>query len=120
MRTYIHICVEKINRKGIGGFFTHTLYIYIYTHTHTLTHTYIHTYIHTCKQTRIADVKSLGAKVYKDHGLPEATELFRLQRKDFEEVRDRDRKTERERVCVYMRERKTERNRERQRDRVCV
>lgn len=50
----------EIDRKGIGGFFGEAALV--------------------LKQARIADVRSCGAKVYKDHGLPEAAELFRLHR----------------------------------------
>ncbi len=84
------------------------IYIYIYTHTHTYihihTHTYTHTHTHTqeidrkgiggffgeaslvFKQTRMADVKAVGARVYKDHGNVDPTELFMLSKHDFEEV----------------------------------
>jgi len=56
----------EIDRKGIGGFFGEAALV--------------------LKQARIADVRSCGAKVYKDHGLPEAAELFRLHRDDFHAV----------------------------------
>mmetsp|Transcript_39907 Transcript_39907/g.78153 ORF Transcript_39907/g.78153 Transcript_39907/m.78153 type:complete len:564 (+) Transcript_39907:113-1804(+) len=56
----------EIDRKGIGGFFGEASLVF--------------------KQTRIADVKSVGARAYKDHGTTDPTELFELSRLDFNEV----------------------------------
>lgn len=56
----------EIDRVGIGGFFGEASLVF--------------------GQTRMADVKSVGARVYKDHGTTDPTELFELTKSDFDEV----------------------------------
>uniref|UniRef100_A0A6U4N5F2 cGMP-dependent protein kinase n=2 Tax=Hemiselmis andersenii TaxID=464988 RepID=A0A6U4N5F2_HEMAN len=62
----VYVNGVEIDRKGIGGFFGEAALVF--------------------KQTRIADVKSVGARAYKDHGTTDPTELFELHRSDFNEV----------------------------------
>jgi len=56
----------EIDKKGIGGFFGEASLVF--------------------KQTRMADVLSVGARVYHDHGMTQATELFMLSKQDFDAV----------------------------------
>lgn len=58
--------VQEIDRKGIGGFFGEASLV--------------------LKQNRIADVKAIGARVYKDHGTTAPTEFFILSKQNFDEV----------------------------------